>query len=352
MTVWYSITSWPGDFANSDLKAYTPPKTSDDGSHRDERGDTTAHQLALSLAYVGYIHIVICVSLRRVPVFPLPRSDTVDMTLDEVLARLSRNPAVDGLVTVGSTGRDSLTPISDYDVLVVLAEMPVPLHVGITYIDHRLTDLLFATTTHVKQILAAQVAIDGDAWEGRIARWLMTGQVVFDRHGSLRQARAKLCSGDWIRSLEDIDAYGAWIGVNYNLLHTRRLIRSDDPVYLHAAELRMSMYGVVSVLLSYFRIHKLLWEGDKAAIRYLVAHDPPYFDLLQQFLRASDPYRKFAIYERIAAATLAPISTLWDGEPTVLWNDMLPASWETVEQSLAFWGALLRSDFPSAAPNT
>jgi predicted nucleotidyltransferase len=276
--------------------------------------------------------------------FPLPHSDTADMTLDEVLARLSRHPDVDGLVTVGSTGRDSLTPISDYDVLVVLAEMPVRLHVGITYIDHRLTDLLFATTTHIERILAAEVAIDGDAWEGRIARWLMTGQVVFDRHGRVRQAQAKVYDSNWIRPLEDIDACGAWIGVNYNLLHTRRLMRSDDPVHLHAAELRMSLYGVASVLFSYFRIRNLLWEGDKAAIRYLMAHDPSYFDLLRQFLRESDPHRKFAIYERIAAATLAPISKLWDGEPTVLWNDLLPASWEMVEQSLAFWDALLRSD--------
>jgi predicted nucleotidyltransferase len=275
---------------------------------------------------------------------PLPHAKTADMTLDTVLARLGRHGLVDGLVTVGSTGRDSLTPTSDYDVLVVLAEMPVPLHVGITYIDHRLTDLLFATTTHLQHILAAEVAVDGDAWEGRIARWLMTGQVVFDRHGLLQQAQAKVRGGNWIRPLEDIDAYGAWIGVNYNLLHTRRLMQSDDPVQLHAAELRMSLYGVGNVLFSYFRIRKMLWEGDKAAVRYLMAHDPPYFALLQQFVRESDLHRKFAAYERIAAATLAPFGTVWDGEPTVLWSDMPAASWEAVEQGLAFWDALLHDD--------
>jgi hypothetical protein len=251
---------------------------------------------------------------------------------------------VDGLVTVGSTGQSSFTPTSDYDVLVVLAEMPVPLQVGITYIDHRLTDLLFATTTHVEQILTAQVAIDGDGWEGRIARWLTTGQVVFDRHGRVRQAQAKVCGGNWIRPLEGIDAYGAWIGVNFNLLHTRRLMQSDDPAHVYAAELRMSLYGVVSILLSYFRIRKLPWEGDKAAIRYLMVHDLPYLELLQQFLRESDPHRKLAAYERIAAATLAPVSALWSGEPTVLWNDMLPASWEMLGQGLAFWEALFQSD--------
>jgi hypothetical protein len=135
-----------------------------------------------------------------------------------------------------------------------------------------------------------------------------------------------------------------WMGVNFNLLHTRRLMQSDDAVQVYAAELRMSLYGVVSLLLSYFHIRKLLWEGDKAAIRYLMAHDMPYLELLRQFLRESDPHRKFVTYERIAAATLAPISTLWSGEPTVLWNDTGPASWEMLEQSLAFWEALFQSD--------
>jgi len=242
-------------------------------------------------------------------------------------------------VLVDSTGQSSFTLTSDYDVLVVLAEMPVPLQVGITYIDHRLTDLLFATAAQVDRILATQAPLDRDEWEGQIAHWLMTGQVAFDRHGRLTQAKTKLCSGDWFRSFEDIDAYGAWIGVNFNLLHTRRLLRSDDPVKLQAAELRMSLYGVGSLLYSYFRVRKLPWEGDKAAVRYFMQRDPAYLALLQQFLREADLRRKFAAYEHLAEATLAPISALWSGEPTVLWNDMVPATWETIVQGLNLWEA-------------
>lgn len=263
------------------------------------------------------------------------------MTLAEVLARLRAHPAVEGLVTVGSTGQDSLTPASDYDVLIVLADMPAPLRVGITYVNHRLTDLLFATTQHVAHILTATEAIDGEVWAGRVARWLLAGHVEFDRHGNLQTAQSKVRSGNWIRMLGDADARAAWIEINYNLLHTRRLMRSNDSLYRQAAELRMAMYGAANLMLGYFRIRKLLWEGDKAAIRYLSTHDPPCFELLQQFLRASDLDRKFTLYEQLAAAVVAPIGELWEGEPVVLWDDSTPTSGATLEGRFAFWEALI-----------
>lgn len=48
-----------------------------------------------------------------------------------------------------------------------------------------------------------------------------------------------------------------------------------------------------AIVFSYFRVRKLRWEGDKTAIRYLQAHDPAYFDLLQQFLKAMDRQQSF-----------------------------------------------------------
>lgn len=273
--------------------------------------------------------------------FPLPRSSTADLSLDAALARLSRHPAVDGLLTIGSTGRDALTPASDYDVVVVLSAMPAPLGVGITYIDHRLTDVLFVTAGQVEEILAAEAPLDPDAWVGRMARWLLDGAVVFDRRGALGRAQAKVRGGEWVRRLDTLDAYGAWIGVNYNLLHTRRLMASGDPVHRAAAELRISMYGVTSVMLSYFRARGLRWEGDKAAIRHLQAHDPAYLALLQALLREPDPDRRFELYERLCALTLAPLAGLWDGEPTVLWNDSVAATHEDIARGLAFWEELV-----------
>jgi predicted nucleotidyltransferase len=128
--------------------------------------------------------------------FPLPPSSTADLSLEQVIERLSRRSAVDGLLTIGSTGRDALTPTSDYDLVVVLGHSPVPLGVGITYIDHRLTDVLFCTSAQVDQILQTQEPLDGEAWVGRLARWLLDGRVVFDRDERLGRAQERVRSGD------------------------------------------------------------------------------------------------------------------------------------------------------------
>jgi predicted nucleotidyltransferase len=273
--------------------------------------------------------------------FPLPHASTAHLTLEETLERLSRHPAVDGLLTIGSTGRATLTPVSDYDVVVVLSEMPVPLGVGITYIDHRLTDVLFVTAAQVGEIIAAAEPLDGNAWVGRMARWLIDGAVVLDRRGALRQAQEKVRGGAWVRPVGESDAYGAWIGLSYNLLHTRRLMASSDPVHRQAAELRISMYGVMNVTLGYFFVRGLRWEGDKAAVRHLQEHDPAFLALLQALLREPNLDAKFALYEQACAASLGPGGELWDGEVTVMWNDSQPVTSEGIERGLAFWEDLV-----------
>lgn len=275
--------------------------------------------------------------------FPLPHAITATLSFDELIQRLSRHPAVDGLVVIGSAYRAALNPTSDYDLVVVLSHMLVPLHVGLTYIDHRLTDLLFVSTTHIDTINTTTAPLDGEVWVGRMARWLLAGQIVFDRTGHLQQAQEKVQQGTWVKPLEPIDAYGAWFGVNYNLTHTRRLLASEDPVYLLAADLRMVLYGVSDVVFSYFRVRQLRWEGDKAAIRYLQTHDPVYFALLQQFLQEPERQRKFRVYEQIAAHTLAPLGGLWNEEITALWFDPPPVAETMVEQGIQFWEQLLRS---------
>lgn len=64
-------------------------------------------------------------------------STAAEMTFEQVVARLSQHEAVDGLLVIGSASNAHLTPASDYDLVIILSAMPVPIHVGVTQIAGR-----------------------------------------------------------------------------------------------------------------------------------------------------------------------------------------------------------------------
>jgi hypothetical protein len=248
---------------------------------------------------------------------------------------------VNGVLTIGSVVKGELTSASDYDLVLFVSEVPASLHVGVTYIDQRLTDLIFLDTAQVERVLSLDLPVDGDAWIGRVVRWLQAGQIAFDRTGRLRQAQEKVRGGEWLSAMTDQGAYGAWFGINFNLAHTRRMLASDDPVYLSGADLRMALYGTMDLVFHYWRIRNLRWEGDKEAIRYLSAHDPDYLSLLEQFIVESDRTRKLALYERLAEVATAPLGGLWPEGATAMQFDAQAVSPDMVETALGFWEELI-----------
>lgn len=268
-------------------------------------------------------------------------SKSNSMTLDEVVGRLAAHAGVDGVLVIGSASQDKLTPASDYDLVVVLSDLPAALDpCGVTTIDGRLTDLLFVATGQLDEILALESAIDGVAWLGRIIRWFEAGEILFDRGDRLGQVRRKVTAARWVRP-PDKPARGPWRGVNYNLAQSKRMLGSEDPVYLIAAELRCALYGTADLLFSYFDLRRIVWEGEKAAVRYLLAHDPDYLEQLREFIAERDLARKFALYEALAALTVAPVGAVWPEGVTVLALSGRPASPEAEDEALHLWDTLL-----------
>ena len=264
-----------------------------------------------------------------------------DMTLGQAIARLSAHPMVDGILTIGSTGTDELSPASDYDLVLVLAEMPAPLLVGLTTIDGRIADILFVTRVQITQVLDLCQPVDGDAWIGRIVRWLQAGQIAFDRTGQIEQAQQKVRDGNWLQAKDARVGYGHWFSLNYNLAQTQRLLASDDPLYLAAGELRMQLYGPSDLLFGYWEIRGLRWEGDKPAVRYLLEHDPDYWRLFCAFTQETDRHHKFALYERLAKRTAVPAGGLWPPDATAVQFDSRQVTPEVIEIGLRFLEELL-----------
>jgi hypothetical protein len=271
--------------------------------------------------------------------FPTRQSITHIMTLAEVIERLRQQPAVTGLVTMGTTGSDHLRPESDYDLVVVLAAMPVALHVALTTVDGRLTDVIFLHQNEIETMLTADEPFDPDTLPGKLVYWLHQGEVHFDRFGHLTQIKASTAEGDWQRGPDTDQLFGVWFGANYNLQQTRRMMTSDDPVYQMAVDIRL-LYALSDLWLAYFRARAVPWRGEKESVRWLQQHEPDFLTHFQQLLAESDRQRKMELYEQVAAAAIAPIGLLWETPFTAIMpdGDKHP---DALNMALDFWNRLL-----------
>ncbi len=272
---------------------------------------------------------------------PIFRSQTEDLSLAEVVANLSRQPLVEGVVLVGSTGEDgALTAVSDYDILLLLSEMPVPLYVIFTTIESRPSDLIFSDTAFIPPLLTAEV-INPDSLElASLYRWLQNGRIVYDADGRLLEAQKKLQQYSWQKEMPTEAIYGVWQGIHYNYWQTKRMLASKDMVYETAVDLRLT-YMMTDVWFGYFTVRQLAWQGEKKAVRYWQANDPGYLQLFQAYQNETDRQKRFDLYAQLADWTLAPLGGL---QEDMLVLPTLTGEWEMgdLETAVQFWHKLVQ----------
>jgi hypothetical protein len=268
-----------------------------------------------------------------------------DIPLAEVVARLACHPAVDGILAIGSTAAAALNPASDYDLVLVLNRAPLPLTVALTYVDHRLTDVIFVDAAELEHVSAPDTVDPASlAWgPARVIPWLKGGNVLYDRTGRLTYAQRVAASQPEVNATEG-PRFAAWFSINYNLRQNLRMAASDDPTYLTALDLRL-LYCLSDLWWHYFTLRGLPQRGEKAQARYLEGHDPAYLALFRQCLAEGDRSRRFELYRALAELTVAPAGGLWAEAATSVqpdtgagWQDDAPA------QALAFWQELMGQD--------
>ncbi len=204
-------------------------------------------------------------------------STTAGLPLAEVIARLSRQPQVESILQIGSLATGLLTEASDYDLVIVVraatgaAALP-PWYVGITQIDHRLTDLVFVSASEVEHLTALAAPVAPDNSLAPIIRWVERGAIVMDCHGLAARAKHHLAARSWIEPIDDQAAHATWFAINYNLSQTKRLAQAGNLLYRMTAEIRMAVYGHTDLWHGYFTLRRLPGEGDKAAVAYLMDH--------------------------------------------------------------------------------
>ena len=267
-------------------------------------------------------------------------------TLDDVVLRLGSHPDVEGAALGGSGQNSHLTGASDIDLLIVVVEKWSTLRVGVTWIEGRMGDLLFATTSEVESIADAEPALSAPGWVGRVAAFLAGARILVDQGGRL--VRAQGAARQWPDAAfapTRSDAYRAWHKINYDREHNRRMLTSDDPDYETALDVRL-LYGLDDVLTGYFAIRRLRWEGEKAAVRYLRERDPAFLALFRRCIAEQDQAAKFALYDQLCQKATAPVGGVWRDEPTCAHlRDSESVTPETHAEATAFVQSLVSWDY-------
>jgi len=262
-------------------------------------------------------------------------STTNDWNLEKTIVQISKSESVMGIMQIGSLCRKQVSSQSDYDLVIIFDEAAKSWYVGVTFIENRLTDLIFVKSSEIERVLALDTPVAQNDELAPIIRWVRDGEIIYARSKSLQHTQEKTRTQALIEPIDDEAAYSAWFRINYNLAHLRRMLTSNDSVYKQAVNIRIAVYGHSDIWFGYFMIRRIEFLGDKAAIRYLCEHDPEFLSSYQQFINGkSSVDEKFAAYERVASMATAPMGTLWPEISTVM----------NLENTLEIWQRLLGSD--------
>lgn len=264
------------------------------------------------------------------------------MTLQEFIARLKRSNSTVAVAIIGSAGEARTNPASDYDVLIVLENPPVPLTGGVTFIEGRFTDIVFMTSEEVRRLSKADYSqIDMNSLEGTFLRWMQTARIEFDKAGYLDQIQKKSRDGLPLKPPDEGEIYSSFDKASYNLAHTRRMLTSDNPDYHLAVDMRL-LYQMADLMVDYFLVRKLPWHGEKHAVRYWKSHDPGYSDLFMKCINEKNRDRKVDLYHRLASETMAPLGALWQaGETRLRLGPASEMTTENIEAAQKFWRSIL-----------
>ncbi|MEM7127297.1 MAG: hypothetical protein AAF702_13275 [Chloroflexota bacterium] len=266
------------------------------------------------------------------------------LRFDDLIARLQNSAFVDGLLSFGSRATDTISPISDYDLLILVNQIPVGIFQMMTHIDGRMADVVINRTSMVTELLAQVQPVPATSMEGYFLQKVKLGEILYDKTGLLTKAKQYIAesskTAEWLNPVSDQARYASWFWPNVGLYHIRRMVQSNDPIYETAVDM-MLMGGIGSICREYFQIRNLPWQGEKVAIRLLEKQDPGFLALFRECVDESDRRKKVDLYTQLVERAIAPIGPLFAPGITAVCLEDRSQQPARVEEALRFWEELL-----------
>lgn len=256
----------------------------------------------------------------------------MNISFDELIRRLSASDIVEGIALFGS----QRSAISDYDLLLVVKTLPVPIFQMFTTIEQNMADVIFVQMETVNTVLELETAVHPYSPEGMLLHKMQKATILYDGTGKLKDVQRRASHHpDLLEKLQD--TYSGWFWHNHSLMHMKRMSQSADPIYQMAVAL-MLMTVLAEISRVYFQMRGIIWEGEKAALRYFQAHDKDFFEGLLEALSASTTAHRLAAYEHLLDIA---VGNVWGGDISAVYLREVAHTPENLDRALMFWEQLV-----------
>jgi len=277
----------------------------------------------------------------------IPR-DAVTRTwnFDETIQRLSQSPFVEGVAEFGSRATARNGAASDYDLLIVLRDLPSPVFQIITTINGRIADVVPVDAMLIARIIAEGATAITDRFNLMLVQKLRTARILFDRSGLMGRAQAAAQAIPEQQLLPQPAPYGKryaemfWQG--FVIQQARRMARSDDEIHHLAADMMITSI-LTQTYRSYFELRGLTWEGEKAALRHWQQSDHKCYELVRSLIGTSDLETRLNAYEALSRQVLDGYGEpIREGQTAVMFAS--EANEAELEAMLNYWDGLFGTD--------
>lgn len=235
------------------------------------------------------------------------------LSFDEVIHLLKASPLVDGIAEFGSHAADEVNPASDYDLLVLVHDLPAAVFQLVTTIDGRLADVVPVDVTVADRLLTEGVTAAVDHFAQLFLQKMVTAHILFDRTSRLTAIQQLSQVFHQAQRLsppvDPANAYSTWFWQGFGLLHLERMAASPDPVYQTAADM-MLLACLTGTWRAYFDLRSLAWTGEKAAIRHWLQHDRACYERVQAVLTSNVREQRLHAYQQLVDYVLLPVGAL------------------------------------------
>lgn len=290
-----------------------------------------------------YLGIICCMALTidSKVAFATP-SLSDHLTFDQVIDQLRSSPQVEGVAEFGSRTTDHSLPASDYDLLILVKQLPVRIFQLVTTIDGRLADVVLADSRTIDAILALDAAYGTlPFFERLFVQKMQVARIWVDKTGQLQAVKQRVTSNEWqatqVASTPDVN--GTWFWQSFTPLHIERMAQSDDPIHATAVDMMLTAC-LPGTWRAYFDLRMLIWRGEKAALRYWAAHDPEYLGLVRRYLETPDRPQRVTAYRALMERTIQPIGAPFSkGETALIMEDPMQHA-SHLRMTLDYWNGL------------